>query len=52
MRQQISLQLRIYEIEHPELDDMPEAERAAILQDFNNQLIQESGLNLPFLPRH
>lgn len=52
MWQQISLQLRIYEIEHPELENMPEAERTAILQEYNTLLIQESGLNLPFLPRH
>lgn len=50
--QLINLQMRIYEIEHPALEDMPEAERSAILQDYNNQLIRESGINLPFLPRH
>lgn len=52
MRQQIDLQMHIYAIEHPELDDLPEAEREAIMQRYHAELVEESGLNLPFLPRH
>jgi len=52
MQQQVSLLMRIFEIGHPELGDMPETEREPILQAYYDELVEESGLNLPFLPRH
>lgn len=52
IQQQINLQLRIYEVEHPEFHELPAAEQEAVLQELQQELIEESGLNLPFLPRH
>jgi len=52
LRQQIDLETRIFTLEHPELNSMPADKRDAVLRDFQNDLINESGLNLPFLTRH
>lgn len=52
MRQQIELEVRAYRYDHPELNELTTEERNAVLENYRAELTEESGLNLPFLPRH
>lgn len=52
IRSQINIQMRMFDQEHPELADLPDDEAAAIRDEYYNGLVEESGINLPFLTRH
>lgn len=52
MWQQIEIQTRNYLAANPEIRELPQEEQGELLQSYRNVLIEESGLNLPFLQRH